>query len=131
MGSISNLSAQYWNLSTSFSKFSLGTKCPGVHNTFSWNSLPMSINSSFNDEVDILKGGSGLSLHIQANIFHNPATNPVTPQTSLNRSKLMNKDRLAGIGKLEKTDRNLDCFLKKWKTHCIQLFSDNNQFTLC
>ena len=86
MGSISNLSAQYWNLSTSFSKFNLGTKCPGVYNTFRWNSLPVSINSSFNDEVGILNGGSGLSLHnnkktiylsiyIQFNILHNPATN--------------------------------------------------------
>ena len=37
----------------------------------------------------------------------------------------MNKDRLAGIGKPEKTDRNFRLFLKRWKTHCIQLFGDN------
>ena len=113
MGSISNLSAQYWNLSTSFSKFNLRTKCPSVHSTFRWISLPVSINSSLNDEVDILKGRSGLSLHIQANIFHNPATNPVTPQTSLNWSKLMSKDRLAGIGRRDKTDRNFRLFPQK------------------
>ena len=63
--------------------------------------------------------------YIKANTFHNPATNTVTPQTSFNWSKLMNKDRLACIGNPEKTERNFRLFLKKWKTHCIQLFSDN------
>lgn len=75
--------------------------------------------------VDIFKGISHVAFHILANNLHNPAFNPIAkPKGAWIDQNLWARNRLADIGKREISDKIFRLFLKKWKTHCNQLFGN-------